>query len=176
MPIAHSLKKVSKNVGKSQGTMHIKGRKFKQLNRATLREKKLTDRKARTATQKENDMALYYFLQLVINEEMFKEYETFPFDKFKGLVEMHVMRHDDDLEEFRAQRRPGRPMTSKHQILEEKAKHDAHLWETGIKVPNLMDKDTVHALRNWNGTTGGATVFKMVEISLRTSDADNMEE
>lgn len=59
MPLAHNLSKVTKNLSKSKssGSMHIKGRKFKQLNRATLRDKKITTKKLKSLEQKENELA-----------------------------------------------------------------------------------------------------------------------
>lgn len=176
MPIAHNLKKVAKNVAKSLAAIHVKGRKFKQLNRATQRDEKITAKKAKALQQRTNNQALYYFLQQLINDdEDFAKMETFSLSQLKKMIEMHVSRHDDELEELRLQRRPGRPMTSKHQILEEKVKHDRHLWDTGIKAPDLTDKDTVANLRKWNGTLGGLTVMKHIDVSLKT-ETDEMEE
>ncbi|RLV93976.1 Translation machinery-associated protein 16 [Spathaspora sp. JA1] len=166
MPLAHNLSKVTKNLSKSTGQMHIKGRKFKQLNRATLRDKKITDRKLKTLQQKENELAIVFFLQKIINDDDdFKVQETFSLEEIKEFIELFIGRFDDELEELRATRRPGRPATARQQILEEKVKHDRQVYATGIKVPDLTDKLTVQRLILWNGTTGGTTTMKFTHIS-----------
>lgn len=166
MPLAHNLSKVTKRLSKSTGSVHIKGRKFKQINRATLRDKKLTQKKQKALEQKENELSIVYFLQLIINDDDdFKVQETFSLEEIKQFIELFLTRFDDELEELRATRRPGRPASNRQQILEEKVKHDQQVYATGIKVPDLSDVETVKRLRLWNGTTGGATVMKFVHVS-----------
>ncbi|ODV77450.1 uncharacterized protein CANTADRAFT_56349 [Suhomyces tanzawaensis NRRL Y-17324] len=165
MPLAHNLNKVTKNLSKSTGTIHIKGRKFKQLNRATLRDKKITAKKLKSLEQKENELAVIFFLQkLIKDDEDFSKFETFTLKQMKGFVELFIQRYDDELDQLRADRRPGRPQTNRQQILEEAVKHDRHVYETGMKIPNLTDKETVDRIRAWNGTTGGTTVMKFVHV------------
>lgn len=166
MPVVHSLSKVNRTLNKSKGAIHIKGRKFKQLNRATLREKKLGDRKLKHLIQKEKEMGIIYFFQKLINDDDdFKTQETFTFEEMKGFTEIFLTRYNEELEELDANRRPGRPLTNRHQLLQEKVKHENHLYLTGIKIPNLADKSTVQFLKLWNGTAGATTVMKFIQIS-----------
>lgn len=166
MPVVHSLSKVNRNLSKSKGAMHIKGRKFKQLNRASLREKKLGDRKLKHLVQKEKDMGIIFFFQKLINDDDdFKIQETFNFEEMKAFTEIFLTRYDEELEDLNANRRPGRPLTNRHQILEEKAKHEKHVYLTGLRIPNLADKTTVQFLKLWNGTSGATTIMKFTEIS-----------
>lgn len=58
MPISKSLKKVSKKVHGSDKSLHPNGRKFKQLNRATLREEKLSRNKSERNNLKETKSKL----------------------------------------------------------------------------------------------------------------------
>lgn len=53
MPVAKSLHKVSKKVAGSEKSVHPRGRKFKQLNKATLRQAKLAKHKAVRTNAKE---------------------------------------------------------------------------------------------------------------------------
>lgn len=176
MPIAHNLNKVTKALSKSRGAMHVKGRKFKQLNRATLRDKKITAKKATTQERKDHEMAKLFFLQKLLQEDPdFKSYETFTLDQMKGLIEMFISRFDEELETYRNERRPGRPQTNKHQILEEKVKHEKHIYDTGFEIPDLSDKSTVEKLREWNGTTGGTTVMKFIHITKDMTSLPTVE-
>ena len=70
MPLAHNLNKVTKNISKSTGSLHIKGRKFKQLNRATLRDKKLQQRKSQSLERKSNELSIVFFIQSLLQEKI----------------------------------------------------------------------------------------------------------
>ncbi|KAK6205544.1 translation machinery-associated protein 16 [Scheffersomyces amazonensis] len=175
MPLAHNLNKVTKNLSKSTASIHIKGRKFKQLNRATLRDKKITEKKQKSLEQKTNELAILFFLQKLIKEQ-FKAAEVFTLVEMQSFIELFIGRFDDELAQLRKDRRPGRPQTSRQQILEEKVKHEEHIYHTGYKIPNLTDKDTVEKLRVWNGTTGATTGMKFVLITKQTKQLPTKDE
>ncbi|WPK26802.1 hypothetical protein PUMCH_004163 [Australozyma saopauloensis] len=164
MPISKSLHKVSKKLSKqSSGSLHVKGRKFKQLNRATERDIKLKLKKHRFAEQKNHELLYYLFVQEYINE--IPDKSSFTIDDMRHIIETYINRNDEELEEFEKERRPGRPMTNKHQIKVEKKKHDEHLFQTGYRIPDLTDVLTVTRLRNWNGTSGSASSWKWKLVS-----------
>lgn len=163
MPLAHNLLKVSKSVSKSKGSIHVKGRNFKRLNRASLRHEKLTNRKQKHLEQKQNELMVVKYLQEEVKQV--PEKEVFGLDDMKAYLENFISRFDGELEELRAARRPGRPASSRQQILEEKVKYDQGIYATGYKIPDISDKLTVNRLREWNGTIGGVTAFKFVYVS-----------
>lgn len=163
MPIAHNLKKVTKNLSKSTGQMHIKGRKFKQLNRATLRDQKITAKKAKHQEQKTYDLKVFKLLQKLVMQQ--PEKIVFSLEDMKEFIELFISRFDDELKEYEDKKRPGRPTLPKHQILQEKKKYDQHIYKTGFKIPDLSDKSTVERLKLWNGTGGGVVVMKLIHIS-----------
>lgn len=175
MPIAHNLNKVTKNVSKATGSIHIKGRKFKQLNRATLRDKKITAKKAESLEKKLRDMLLFKFVQEVLNTE-FKGKSVFTLAEMKLLIESFLARFDDELEQMKKEKRPGRPVSTKQKILEEKVKHDRQLYETGLRFPDISDSHTVDRIRLWNGSTGGTTVMKFTFISKNMEELPTKEE
>ncbi|KAK6461415.1 translation machinery-associated protein 16 [Scheffersomyces coipomensis] len=176
MPLAHNLNKVKKIASKSSASMHVKGRKFKQLNRATLRDKKITEKKQKSLEQKTNELSILFFLQKIINEDKdFKDVEVFSFTEMKSFIGLFVSRFDDELNELREERRPGRPQTSRQQNLEEKVKHESHIFDTGYYGPDLSDKETVKRLRLWNGTSGATTGMKFVRISKDMTELPTKE-
>lgn len=151
--------------------MHIKGRKYKQLNRATLRDKKLTDKRARSLDHKEKGLAIYYFLQETIRDDPeFSVREEFTLSEMQDFIAAFLTLDDDELEELKAAVRPGRPITSRQKHLQAKVQHEQHLFDTGIKIPDLRDKPTVTFLRAWNGTTGGATILQTVIVDRNMAD------
>lgn len=162
MPIAHSLNKVSKNVAKSTGQMHVKGRKFKQLNRATLREQKLTQKKVKYQEQKDHELFVIKFFQDKVLEQ--PEKEVFLLADMKAFLEAHLARFDEEIADLQSEKRAGRPVSSRQKILQEKKKHEQHVYETGFRVVNISDKHTVEWLKLWNGSNGGVTVMDFIHI------------
>ncbi|CAK9435706.1 uncharacterized protein LODBEIA_P04320 [Lodderomyces beijingensis] len=162
MPIAHSLNKVTKNLSKSTGSIHIKGRKFKQLNRATVREKHLHQKKLDSIEKKSNELVIVSYIQTQIENETRTEYTL---QDIKNLITRYIEQDKVKLAEMEKSHRKGRPIAAKQKILQEKVKHEEHMFDTGYKVPDLSDAETVKRLRAWNGTTGATTGFKFVFVS-----------
>ena len=173
MPIAHSLKKVAKNVSKHSGQMHIKGRKFKQLNRATLRDQKLTERKRNSQEHKMKELESLRFFQAAIQN---RGNSSFLMEEIKIFIESYLSRFDEELSTLRLDRRPGRPPTTRQQKLEQQLETDKQLYQTGFRVPDIRDKKTVENLRNWNGSPGGTTILKLIRVTKDLSDATEMED
>lgn len=163
MPLAHSLSKVTKNVSKSKAAIHVKGRKFKQLNRATLREKKLQLKKLESLERKSNELSIVFFIQNILKDDSQKS--EYSLDEMKSIIEKFIHQNDDELERLKSERRKGRPPTNRQNLLEEKLKHDLDVFKTGYKIPDLSDKLTVERCRDWNGTTGATTNMKFIRIS-----------
>lgn len=162
MPIAHSLKKVAKNVSKHSGQMHIKGRKFKQLNRATLRDQKLTARKRNAEGQRLKDLEVVRFFQAAIQP---RSASSFLLQDIKLFVESFLSRFDEELATLKEERRAGRPPLARQQKLEQQIDAEKKMYHSGLKVPDIRDKLTVENLRNWNGSPGGTTVIKFFRVT-----------
>lgn len=167
MPLAKSLNKVSKKIAGSSATLHAKGRKFKQLGRATEREAKIKAKKQRHMEQKNHELLFYLHIQESIKEN---PQETFDLHEIREIVRQWVIRDDEELAEIDKSRRPGRPLTSRQQLLKEKRKHDEHVFETGLRTPDLRDKDTVVNVKNWNGNAGASTAWKFTLITKNAGD------
>ncbi|RCK63855.1 Translation machinery-associated protein 16 [Candida viswanathii] len=174
MPLAHNLKKVSKNASKSTAAIHIKGRKFKQLNRATLRDKKLQHRKALLHERKSNELSVVFHIQAILKEQRTDATE-FTLEEIKEMIAGFIERDAEELERLRSERRKGRPATNRQTLLEEKVKHEWSVFETGFKVPDLSDPVTVERVREWNGTTGATTNMKFIRISKDMTEFPTQE-
>lgn len=176
MPFVKSLRKVSKKLSKQlAGSLHVKGRKFKQLNRATERENKLNLRKLKFAEQKNHELLFYLHFQEKINE--LPDVKTFSAEEMRDFLNEYVCRNDEEIAEIEKQRRPGRPLTSKHQLQLEKRKHDEHIFATGWKTPDLSDEVTVRRLREWNGTSGSVNGWAFTYVTKNPVENESkMEE
>ncbi|KAI5964811.1 TMA16 [Candida pseudojiufengensis] len=162
MPLAHNLNKVTKNLSKSTGSIHIKGRKFKQLNRATVRDKKLQKQKLNSIEKKSNELLIVTFIQNKIKDE---PNESYSLEEIKDLINDFINIDRERLKDAEKEHRKGRPISTKQKLLSEKVKHEEHVFETGYKVPDISDPETVTRLRSWNGTTGATTGFKFTHVS-----------
>ncbi|OBA22364.1 hypothetical protein METBIDRAFT_40747 [Metschnikowia bicuspidata var. bicuspidata NRRL YB-4993] len=164
MPLIKSLSKVLKKLAKqSSGSLHVKGRKFKQLNRATEREHKIKAKKAQFAEQKNHELLFYLHLQETLNEQ--PEKASYDVPEMRAILEGYISRNDAEIAQMDSERRPGRPMSNRHQIMIEKRKHDRHLFVTGFRMPDLSDEDTTRRLRNWNGTSGSLSAWKFTLVT-----------
>lgn len=153
----------------------MKGRKFKQLNRATERDTKLKLQKLRFNEQKNHELLFYLHIQESIQEQP-KETE-FNVEDMRQIVASYIARDDEELAEWESERRPGRPMTNKHQIRLEKRKHDMHIFDTGFKIPDLRDPKTATRVRNWNGTSGAVSGWKWTLVTKEDAkDAETNED
>lgn len=168
MPIQHSLTKVQKTIQKSKGAMHPKGRKFKQLNRATLREQKIQSKKLEHVERKEHERLRFVFLQDAVKNR--PDQETFQLEDMKLFVEAFLSRDDDEIDRLQSERRKGRPPTNRQLLLENKKKHEWSEYTTGYEIPDLSDKLTVELLRAWNGTGGMLNKFKYIFLSKDTKE------
>lgn len=164
MPLAKSLGKVTKLLQNRRGQIHPKGRKFKMLNRATNREKKLLERKARHAAGREHELLLMRFFQQAVAGER-AEQEVFSVAEVRVFVEAFIARDDEEIEELVEARRPGRPASTRLQQLQQRRAHEEHVFDTGFEVPDLAVKENVERLRAWNGTSGGVGVINMVFVA-----------
>ncbi|AAS50266.1 AAL100Cp [Eremothecium gossypii ATCC 10895] len=167
MPVTKSLSKLQKGMKNKQHTIHPKGRKLQQLNKATIRDEKIQTKKRAHNEKRSNELARVKFIQDAINVEQLKEQLTFTHEQCLLLIREFIGRDDDELEELKKKRRANRPPTSRHQLLEAKKRLELEELRTGFLCPDLTDADNVAFLRRWNGTFGALATLKLVRINER---------
>lgn len=173
MPSAKSISKVSKQIKQKKGPLHPKGRKAKMLARASLREQKINLTKLHHAEYKDMELLIVRFFQDAITAGEYADLKSFKISDMKIFIEAFIDRDNEELEEMRNERRPGRPSTKKQDLLENRIKKEKHQYLTGWSVPNLTDVDTVELLRKWKGDQGGVTVIKHIICSKNSKDDEN---
>ncbi|KAG7807655.1 hypothetical protein KL921_003950 [Ogataea angusta] len=155
-----SLSSVNKKL-KNAKLLHPKGRRAKLISRATLREENLAKRKLAQQEKKSNELQIVtYFQQVITENEQYSSKPQFSLEELQKFIEEFITRDDEELEELRAERRPGRPASKRQDLLEIRRKQEVHVYETGWNVPDLRDPKTVKLLRNWNGDRGSLTALK----------------
>lgn len=165
MPISKSLGKIQKSA--KNKNIHPKGRKFKQLNRATLREVSILKKKLLHIDKRSNELMCIKFIQDIVLSAEYLDREIFTVEELKQFLQAYIDRDDQELELLKDARKPGRPTSNKQLLLESKKKQELGIFETGWYLPNLMDSKTVKNLRNWNGTFGGNNNIDKILVSSK---------
>ncbi|VVT44158.1 uncharacterized protein SAPINGB_P000323 [Magnusiomyces paraingens] len=162
MPVAKSLKKVAKKVKGSDKSLHPNGRKFKQLNRATLREGKLAKQKSERSSQRDQKILRYKHFQDTLKTS---GKQTLSDDELRAAVLAFIARDNTTLDEYKAARRPGRPASSAQDALEQRIKREQQELKSGFVAPDLTDKANAEMFAAWNGTAGGLSTIKKVRVT-----------
>ncbi|KAK7208481.1 translation machinery-associated protein 16 [Myxozyma melibiosi] len=164
MPIAKSLKKVEQKLKAGSG-VHPKARKFQQLNRATLRERKVTKQKMERSSVRDVQVLRFRFLRSCVDREENKDKTAFTEEEIKSMIQEFISRDDAEIQQLQASRRPGRPSSSRQDALQTRREFEMEEFKTGFYVPNLLDKNIVKAFRDWNEEWNGMGLLKFVRIA-----------
>ncbi|AET38110.1 Tma16p Ecym_2377 [Eremothecium cymbalariae DBVPG len=165
MPVTKSLPKLQKNMKGKKQTVHPRGRKFKQLVKATLREEKVQNKKRSYNQKKSSELTRIKFVQDIINTDDMKNVETFDNKMTLVIIDEFINRDDHELNELISKRRANRPPTNRQQMLENKKNVELEEFKTGFLCPDLTDAKNVSFLRNWNGTFGALSTLKLIRLN-----------
>ncbi|CAH01490.1 Tma16p [Kluyveromyces lactis] len=165
MPVTKSLGKIQKGLKGKKFTVHPKGRKFQQLNRATLREEKVQAKKRAHNEKRSNELARMTFVQSAIKTDSLKEKEVFDYKETAVLIQEFIARDDNELNELKSKRRQNRPPTGRQQLLQHKRDLEMEEFKSGFLCPDLTDPENVIFLRAWNQTFGGLSTLKLIRIN-----------
>ncbi|KAJ1676448.1 translation machinery-associated protein 16, partial [Spiromyces aspiralis] len=91
------------------------------------------------------------------------------------LIKAYLARNDDEIKEILEQRRPGRPLTPKQQLILTAAETERKEAMRGaLDVPNLMDVKTLKLLHNWDGDMNSMHMITETRIKVDLGqDSDN---
>ncbi|KAB8293011.1 hypothetical protein EYC80_007373 [Monilinia laxa] len=149
-----SLKKTSKHISKKRGgevtALHENSRDSRSLRRAGGRDDKL-DRMAAERKRHNRpilERALYF--QDAIKKNGVKPLEL---DAIHSLITTFVHQHDEELNALKKERRPGRPASTREDLLKIKIAADEKEYENGFYLPDLTNSDNVMAFALWENST-----------------------
>ncbi len=77
----------------------------------------------------------------------------------------YIQRHQDELEQFEKERRPGRPRSNREDLLRQKVDAEGKEYDSGFWIPNVMDADTAKDLKDWSGDWASLATLKFVRIA-----------
>lgn len=160
-----SLEKTRKKIAKKKGNitaLHENSRDSQRLRRARMRDDKLI----RVASaRRKNDQPLVVraaYFQEAIRENDGKPLEL---DAIQSLIYTFVHQNDEEFDTLKKERRPGRPASTREDLLRMKIAEDVKEYENGFYLPDLMDANNVTYLDRWEGPWSYLSTLKWVRIS-----------
>ena len=75
-----------------------------------------------------------------------------------------IHRDDNDLAEMQAQRRPGRPSSSREDSLRQRIAAEEKEYKSGFWVPKITDSEAHKRLREWQGDWGSLNTLRFIRV------------
>ncbi|KAH7369813.1 translation machinery-associated protein 16 [Rhexocercosporidium sp. MPI-PUGE-AT-0058] len=157
-----SLEKTRKKIAKKKGNitaLHENSRDSQRLRRALMRDDKLI--KVASARRK-NDKPLVqraaYFQEAIRANDG----KALDLDTVQNLIKSFVHQNDEEFNELKKDRRPGRPASTREDLLRIKIATDEKEYENGFY---LTDENNVIFLDRWEGSWSYLSTLKWVRIS-----------
>lgn len=77
----------------------------------------------------------------------------------------YLGRHDEEIEQLKTERRPGRPSSNREDLLRQQLAIEDREHSTGFWLPDMEDNENLELLRNWNGEWTSLGNFKYVRLT-----------
>lgn len=159
------LAKVQKHVKKKKGekinALHENSRDAQRLRGARARD----DRVARLSAVRDKANKQWIDRVVFFQERLPETLHPLDVEKIQLLIEEYLRRNDDELEDLKLERRPGRPPSSRQNLLEQQVKAEEQEYESGFWIPNLQDEETLVKLDRWKGDWVGLGIMRFVRVS-----------
>lgn len=157
-------KKISqRSIKKKSGPTHPHSRRATQLARVAHRKDKLSQAKSVRSRSSNAKVDRLSTLILMLPDDI---------DALPDLASLHsfvadtfLTRHNDELQELKADRRPGRPPQKREIELKEIVAKELQEYNEGLELPDFTNATNVKLLREWQGDPQALPLFRMVRIS-----------
>jgi translation machinery-associated protein 16 len=83
----------------------------------------------------------------------------------QAMIEDYLGRDDEELLKLKAERRAGRPASTRQILLEQARATEQGEYASGFWVPDLEDVDNLKTLKEWPGKWSGLATLKFARIS-----------
>ncbi|KAI1762294.1 translation machinery-associated protein 16 [Hypoxylon sp. FL1150] len=160
-----TLERTRKAIAKKKGpieSLHQYSRDSKRLHRAQVRDEKL---EKIAASRKKNDKP--YLERATFFQEAIGQNEGKPLqmDVIQELIQTYVHQYDEELNEVKKARRPGRPASAREDLLKVKIEKLQKEHQSGFLLPVLDTEENAAVLGRFEGSWSYLTGLKWVRIS-----------
>jgi translation machinery-associated protein 16 len=161
---SNRLSKVAKHIAKKKGgkkALHENSRDTQRLQRAGALDEKLNKLAGIRKRQNHPYLARVEFFQTAATEHA----SIFSLPDIQVLIEQYIHRDDEELETLKAERRPGRPASTREDLLKQKQNAEVGEYKSGFWVPDLEDDLNLQVLKEWDGRWASLHKLKFVRIA-----------
>lgn len=145
------LSKVQKQVTKKKGvkikSLHENSRDAQRLRRAGARD----DRVSKLHTMKAKGNRPFLDRISFFQDRLPDTLHPLQIAEVQTLISAYLERNDEELEQLKAERRAGRPASTRQTLMEERKRTESQEYESGFWLPNLQDEETLVKLDKWRG-------------------------
>lgn len=85
--------------------------------------------------------------------------------EIQAMIDDFLGRDDEELATLKAERRPGRPPSTRETLLKQNQAVEQGEYASGFWVPELEDAENLKMLKAWNGQWSGLPTLKFARIS-----------
>ena len=78
-----------------------------------------------------------------------------------------MKRDDDELLELQANRRPGRPTSTREDRLRQRIEAEESEYNTGFWVPDMRDAESKTSLRQWSGDWSSLSSLRFIRMTKK---------
>ncbi|XWW92657.1 hypothetical protein V2A60_000582 [Cordyceps javanica] len=148
-----SLHKTRKQISKKRGgevnALHAKSRDSKRLRMAHARDIRL-EKLASARTKKEEPIVdrIEYFHHYLTERDVSK----LELSEVQTLIHNFVHQYDEEFDEVKKARRPGRPASTREDLLKRKIDALEDEYEKGFLIPDVFDEDNGKKLIGYEGS------------------------
>ncbi|KAF2174750.1 hypothetical protein K469DRAFT_613427 [Zopfia rhizophila CBS 207.26] len=161
---SNRLSKVQKHITKKKGknvSLHENSRDTHRLQRASARDDKLN--RLAAVREKQNRP---YLLRLKFFQTAAAEHDaTLTIPGIQNLIDNFLHRDDEELATLKANRRPGRPPSTREALLKQSQAAESGEYSSGFWIPDLEDPENLRTLKIWNGQWANLNTMKFVRIA-----------
>ncbi|RAR09620.1 translation machinery-associated protein 16 [Stemphylium lycopersici] len=178
--VSNRLDKVHKKITKKKGknpNLHEGSRDTKRLQSAAQRDDKLNrlnrirkDQNRTYCTQAHQICTNPNPTTQLSRVKAFQNYTAehsapLSIPEIQAMIEDYVGRDDEELAKIKADRRPGRPPSTRQNLLEITQKQEQDEYASGFWVPDLEDEANLRKLKEWNGQWPQLSTLKFCRMS-----------
>lgn len=158
------LAKVQKHVTKKKGSkinsLHENSRDAQRLRGAGARD----DRVARLHAVRKKANRQWVDRVTFVQNRLPETLHPMEIDAVQHLILAYLARHDEELEQLKAERRSGRPRSTRQTLLEQQRELEGKEYESGFWLPNLQDEGTLMKLDGWKGDWVGLGIMRFARV------------
>lgn len=160
-----SLEKTRKRIAKKRNgniVLHEFSRDTKKLHKAQVRDERL---EKLAAARKKHDQPLIHRITFFQKAAEENDGQAFDLAKVQDLIKEYVHQHDQELEELKRSRRPGRPASTKEDLLRLKVETLRKEQQNGFFLPDLLKQNNLDLLKRWEGAWSFLASLSFVRIN-----------